>query len=76
VVGTPLWDQNGPFPAPDVALAPEQVADFIAYLVSLPPDTMLAAPVMLPVRVRRRKGKKRSEGSRSAEAEGSSVSSS
>jgi NAD(P)-dependent dehydrogenase (short-subunit alcohol dehydrogenase family) len=61
VVGTPLWEQNGPFPAPDVALAPEQVADFIAYLVSLPPDTMIAAPVLLPVKVRRRRGATRSE---------------
>lgn len=53
-VDTPLWDQNGPI-RPDFALAPERVADLIAFMLALPPDTVLAAPVIAPFRGRRRK---------------------
>ena len=46
VVATPLWDQNGPIPPPADALPPERVAEFITYLVTLPPDTVLFSPVL------------------------------
>jgi 3-oxoacyl-[acyl-carrier protein] reductase len=53
VVDTPLLDQNGPIPRPDAMLAPERVADLIVYLLSMPDDTVLVAPVLRPARNRR-----------------------
>lgn len=38
------------------ALAPESVADLIVYLLSLPGDTMVMKPVLVPFRTRKRKG--------------------
>ncbi len=55
-VDTPLWEQNGPI-RPEHALEPERVADLIAFMVSLPPDTLLVAPTIAPFRTRRRRGK-------------------
>jgi NAD(P)-dependent dehydrogenase (short-subunit alcohol dehydrogenase family) len=52
-VDTPLWEQNGPI-KPEYALAPERVADLIAFMVALPRDTILGAPVLAPFRARRR----------------------
>ena len=59
-VETPLWDQNGPAALkPGHTLAPERVADFILYLLTLPRDTFVVNPVIAPVQTRRkRKGKK------------------
>lgn len=53
-VDTPLWEQNGPI-KPDYALAPERVGDMVAFMVALPADTLLVAPVIAPFRGRRRK---------------------
>ena len=46
-VDTPLWRQNGPLPVPPDALPAARVADFIVFLLSLPPDTMVFEPVIL-----------------------------
>jgi 3-oxoacyl-[acyl-carrier protein] reductase len=54
-VSTPLWDQNVSIQAPEHALPPERVADLIAYLVTLPPDTVLQNVVVVPSKLRRRK---------------------
>ena len=53
-VDTPLWQQNGPI-RPDVALAPERVADLICYMLALPDDTVLDNLVIAPFRGRRRR---------------------
>jgi 3-oxoacyl-[acyl-carrier protein] reductase len=54
-VATPIWEQNGPF-RPEVALDPDRVAELVHYLVTLPPDTTMVAPVIAPLRTRRRSG--------------------
>jgi len=54
-VDTPMWDQNRPIRSPPDALPPARVADLIAYLVSLPGDTILGDLVISPFRTRRRK---------------------
>jgi 3-oxoacyl-[acyl-carrier protein] reductase len=59
-VATPLWEQNGPVPMPPEAIPPERVADFIAYLVELPPDCVLRNPVLAPFSGARRR-RRRSE---------------
>jgi 3-oxoacyl-[acyl-carrier protein] reductase len=58
-VDTALWDQNGPLPRPATILAPERVAEFIAFLVSLPADTVVVEPTLLGFRPR---GARRSGG--------------
>jgi NAD(P)-dependent dehydrogenase (short-subunit alcohol dehydrogenase family) len=52
-VDTPLWRQAGTaaLKAADM-LSPERVAEFIAYLVTLPRDTFLLNPVLMPSRLR------------------------
>lgn len=55
-VDTPLWEQNGPI-KPEHALAPERVADLLAFMVALPDDTQLVQPAIAPFRTRRRKVK-------------------
>lgn len=52
---TPLWEQNGPLPRPPAMLPPERVAELIAYVLSLPADTVLVNPVIAPFRTRARK---------------------
>jgi 3-oxoacyl-[acyl-carrier protein] reductase len=47
-VDTPLWEQNAPLPRPDELLPPERVADLIVYLVTLPGETILLEPVIVP----------------------------
>jgi NAD(P)-dependent dehydrogenase (short-subunit alcohol dehydrogenase family) len=54
-VDTPLWEQNGPIRAPENALDPDRVAELIAYLAALPPDTILQNIVIQPFATRRRK---------------------
>jgi 3-oxoacyl-[acyl-carrier protein] reductase len=54
-VDTPMWDQNGPIQRPADALPPARVADLIAYLVTLPMDTILGDVVIAPFRTRKRK---------------------
>jgi len=49
-VNTPLWSQNGPIPCPQAALTPSRVAQVILFLLLLPQDTMVAAPVVVPFR--------------------------
>lgn len=57
-VNTPLWDQNGvqAIKAP-LALAPERVAEFIVYLLSLPRDTYLLNPTIAPLKMRKKRSK-------------------
>lgn len=55
-VDTPLWAQNGPI-KPEHALAPERVADLLAFMIALPDDTLLVQPAIAPFRTRRRKAK-------------------
>lgn len=55
-IETGMWDQNGPLPRPGAMLAPERVADLILYLVTLPEDTALAAPIVEPFKKRVRTG--------------------
>jgi NAD(P)-dependent dehydrogenase (short-subunit alcohol dehydrogenase family) len=61
-VNTPMWDQNGPIPAPDDALSPTRVADLIAFVLTLPEDTMLGELVIAPFKTRRRKKRDPGEG--------------
>jgi len=49
-VNTPLWQQNGPIPCPPGSLTPSRVAQVILFLLLLPQDTMVAAPVVVPFR--------------------------
>lgn len=56
-VKTPFWDQNGPIPVPEYALAPERVAELIMYMLKLPEDTMVENIVISPFPIRKRKGK-------------------
>jgi len=49
-IATPLWDQNGPIPAPEGALDPDRVAGLIEYMVGLPPDTILQNITIAPFR--------------------------
>jgi NAD(P)-dependent dehydrogenase (short-subunit alcohol dehydrogenase family) len=51
-VDTPLWRQNGPIPPPRERLPADRVADLILFLVTLPEDTVLVAPVIAPFRAR------------------------
>ena len=55
-VATPMWEQNKPAPMPGDAIAPERVAEVIAFMLLQPDDTMLVGPVIAPVGARRRKG--------------------
>lgn len=57
-VDTPIWDQNGPVPAPDDALPAQRVADLIVFLTGLPEDTVLDNLIIRSFRSRRRKKKK------------------
>lgn len=52
-VDTPLWDQNGPI-RPEHALPAERVGELVAFMAALPPDTIMAAPVIAPFRARKR----------------------
>lgn len=54
-IATPLWDQNGPIPAPEDALDPDRVAALIEYMVGLPPDTILQNITIAPFRGGRKK---------------------
>ena len=54
-VDTAMWDQNGPIRPPAQSLAPNRVADLIAFVVTLPLDAALGQIVIAPFRSRRRK---------------------
>ncbi len=54
---TPLWEQNKPVPKPRDSMPPERIAETILFLVTLPEDTTIIAPVVAPFRARRRAGK-------------------
>ena len=58
-VATSLWEQNGPVPMPPEALPPERVADFIAYLLDMPPDCVLRNPIIAPFSGSRRRRRRR-----------------
>jgi NAD(P)-dependent dehydrogenase (short-subunit alcohol dehydrogenase family) len=53
-VDTPMWEQNSGVFRPLDILPPERVADFISYLVTLPEDTVLLSPSIVPTRKPRR----------------------
>ena len=55
-VDTPIWRQNGPI-RPEYALDPARVADVVLYMISLPRDTVISAPVIAPFRTRRRRSR-------------------
>lgn len=57
-VDTPLWNQNGPIPAPEHSLDPDCVAATIEYLLALPADVILRNIEIAPFRTRRRKTKR------------------
>lgn len=54
-VDTPMWDQNGPIPAPEGALPPERVARWIEHLLSLPADMTIGRTVVSAFRSRDRR---------------------
>ncbi|UXE59307.1 MAG: SDR family oxidoreductase [Woronichinia naegeliana WA131] len=56
-VDTPIWEQNGPI-RPEISLPPERVGNLIVYLVCLPPDTIISAPIITPFQTRKRRGAK------------------
>lgn len=53
-VATGIWEQNRPVPPPEKSLEVQQVADMVLYLVTLPRDTVLHGPVIVPFRPHRR----------------------
>ncbi len=56
-VDTPLWDQSGTasLKATEM-LSPDRVAEFIEYLLTLPRDAFLLNPVLMPSRLKVRRG--------------------
>lgn len=48
-IDTPLWKQNGPFPAPGGALVPDRVAELILFLLGMPSDMILENVVVAPL---------------------------
>lgn len=51
---TAMWDQNLPVPPPEKTMPVERVTDLILYAVTLPRDTVLSNPVIVPLRSHRR----------------------
>jgi len=51
---TAMWDQNLPVPPPEKTMPVERVTELILYTVTLPRDTMLHNPVIVPLRSHRR----------------------
>jgi len=49
-VDTGIWEQNRPVPPPEKVLPVERVAESILYLLTLPADTQLENPVVIPFR--------------------------
>lgn len=53
-VDTPLWDQSGTTALkPTQMLSPQRVAEFALYLITLPRDTFLLNPTLLPLQQRK-----------------------
>lgn len=52
--GTAMWDQNLPVPPPEKTMPVERVTELILYTVTLPRDTVLHNPVIVPLRSHRR----------------------
>jgi NAD(P)-dependent dehydrogenase (short-subunit alcohol dehydrogenase family) len=51
---TAMWDQNLPVPPPEKTMPVERVTELLMYLVTLPRDTVLHNPVIVPLRSHRR----------------------
>ena len=51
---TAMWDQNLPVPPPEQTMPVERVVDLLMYILSLPRDTVLHNPVIVPFRSHRR----------------------
>jgi len=51
---TAMWDQNLPVPPPEQTMPVERVADLLLYVLTLPRDTVLHNPVIVPLRSHRR----------------------
>jgi NAD(P)-dependent dehydrogenase (short-subunit alcohol dehydrogenase family) len=52
-VDTALWTQNAPIPRPEEILPAERIADLILFLLTMPEDTVLFEPVIVPFEARR-----------------------
>jgi NAD(P)-dependent dehydrogenase (short-subunit alcohol dehydrogenase family) len=62
-VSTTLWDQSGTTALkPPQMLAPERVAGFVLYLITLPRDAFLLNPVLQALQVRTKRGPRPNEG--------------
>ncbi len=51
---TAMWDQNLPVPPPEKTMPVERVTELLMYAVTLPRDTVLRNPVIVPLRSHRR----------------------
>jgi NAD(P)-dependent dehydrogenase (short-subunit alcohol dehydrogenase family) len=51
---TAMWDQNLPVPPPEKTMPVERVTELLMYIVTLPRDTVLHNPVIVPLRSHRR----------------------
>ena len=51
---TAMWDQNLPVPPPEKTMPVERVTELLMYAVTLPRDTVLHNPVIVPLRSHRR----------------------
>src|SRR5947209_1475118 len=56
---TAMWDQNLPVPPPEQTMPVERVVDLLMYILSLPRDTVLHNPVIVPFRSHRRSEERR-----------------
>ena len=56
-VDTPIWQQNGPVPAPPGALPPERVAQVIVMMLTLPPDATCEQMTVAPLSLRKMRSK-------------------
>jgi NAD(P)-dependent dehydrogenase (short-subunit alcohol dehydrogenase family) len=53
-IDTGMWDQNGPLPPPGMLVKPETVAEMMIYMISLPEDSIIDAPVIEPFDMQQR----------------------
>ena len=51
---TAMWEQNLPVPPPEQTMPVERVVDLLMYILTLPRDTLLHNPVIVPLRSHRR----------------------
>lgn len=56
-VDTPIWQQNGPVPAPPGALSPDRVAQVIVLMLALPADATCEQMTVSPLSLRKMRSK-------------------